>query len=428
MQKKAQVTIFIILGVLIVLFVALFFVFTSFDLKKYDTEKQAAAHALIQQCVEDVSVRGIRYLSAKGGYYHIPPDFVVYALEGSPALSYYPYYYKDHDLLVPDISILQEQYSYYLLATAQDCYANSSYSFEEVGEPYAQVSISENQLEITYDPQLVLVEENTRTTINEIELTIPSTYYQAYAAAAQLAGEQNTADNTFCLSCLQKYETNGIIQNIITQEIALEPNYIILFGLNYTEQARGDDILFMFAGQYTLSASEDGLALASIPEQDVIIGYSFTYQVQASKTGVTYTDSTDLFTIDPNTGIISFYPDETMLGTHLIEIQATDALGNIDTVLFLLTIMAPSEAPDLDYIGYQHGLVGETFSYNVTVTGAENQRIYYTDDTDLFAIDVLSGQISFVPTAEHVGTYTIMITAINEKGASSTEPLYLLIT
>lgn len=426
-RNKGQVTIFIILGLLAVVFVALFFVFTSFDLQKYDTEKQAAAHVLIEQCVQDVAARGIRLLSAKGGYYHIPPNFVVYAPEGSPVQSYYPYYYKNHDLLVPDISQLEEQFSYYLLATVQPCYTNSPYTFEETGDPSADVSISENEIKITYDPKLVLAEENSRTTINEIKITLPSTYAQAYVAAVQLTAEENTDDNTFCLTCLQKYEMNGIIENIITQEIALSPNYIILYALNYTEQATGETSLFMFAGQYTLTSPETNLILSSVPDQNVTIGYPFTYQVYASTSDVTFSDNSDFFTIDPLTGLISFYPDETMLGTHLIEIEAVDGARNIDTLLFLLTIRGFSEAPDIEYIGYQYVLAGEPFSYNVTATGAENQRIYYTDDTDLFDIDVLGGTISFVPTEDQVGSYTITITAINEKGVSSTELLYLII-
>jgi hypothetical protein len=159
------------------------------------------------------------------------------------------------------------------------------------------------------------------------------------------------------------------------------------------------------------------------------IGYPFTYHVETTNivdSPLTFTDSSDVFDIDPGTGIISFYPDEKMIGTHLVEVSVSDVLGHSDVTLFYITINAVAEAPALEYIGYVHAFANEKFTYNVTQTG--NQTLYYTDDTDLFDIGLLNGKISFMPTEEQKGVYNITIMGINDMGQSSTAVMSLIIT
>jgi hypothetical protein len=428
-MKRGQVTIFVLLGILLLFLVSFFFAFIAWDNVQPKTKAQVAASALIKQCVEDVAQQGIRILSAKGGYYEIPSHFVIYTYEDAFIQSYYPYYYKDNNLFVPDSAVLKEQFSLYLTANLRPCYGNTSFPFEYIGSDTAEVTFLDDSIEIKYDPQTKLIEQNVQTTLDEVTVSIPSTYYQAYLVASAIAVEQNTDDNTFCLTCLQKYKQESIIENIIIQEIALEPDYTIFYALNYTEQARGDQILFMFAGRYAISKQSSPLSLIPIPDQNMTIGYPFTYHVETTNivdSPLTFTDSSDVFDIDPGTGIISFYPDEKMIGTHLVEVSVSDVLGHSDVTLFYITINAVAEAPALEYIGYVHAFANEKFTYNVTQTG--NQTLYYTDDTDLFDIGLLNGKISFMPTEEQKGVYNITIMGINDMGQSSTAVMSLIIT
>ncbi len=432
MQKKGQVTIFIILGLLIVLFVALFFVFTSLDQKQIDTEKQTAVHKEIEACIETIIIQGIRSLSATGGFYEYPEHYVIYALENNPVTVFFPYYYKDQEDTAPTKDVLEEQFGKYIISRSDECSSNLTESrgmtISTIRESSASVSLGEKSIIVTYDPGIALVIDDETVTVQEIETEIPTGYYTAYRTALALAAEQNARGNTFCISCLVSYSNKGIINKITVEEIALSPYYAILYMLNFTEQSRGEEIFFMFAGRYALADEEKELSILDIKDQTIIIGYFYNFTVTAEGENVVFSDSTDLFDIDATTGEISFYPDEDDIGTHLIEISAMDASNNTDSALFYLTISSLSDAPVLNYIGYVQGFAQELFVYNVThVTQTGNQTVYYTDDTELFDIGLLNGNISFTPTQEQQGTYNITITAITDKGVSASEMMYLII-
>ena len=144
------------------------------------------------------------------------------------------------------------------------------------------------------------------------------------------------------------------------------------------------------------------------------MNYEFSYVVKANGKGLTYSDSTELFDINPNTGEIKFIPKEEDSGVHLIVVGVTDENGDTATQSFTLDISGFNNPPELDYIGYQSATVGQEFELVVKATDEEDQTLKYTDDSDLFDINADTGEIKFTPF--EVGVYDIKVTVIDEKG------------
>lgn len=426
MQKKAQVTLFIILGLIILLFAALFFTARILENKQLDTEKQIAIHTEIEQCIESLTIQGIRILSSRGGFYEYPENYVIYALEDNPLYAYFPYYYMDQKDTAPTKEELEEQFEKYLLSRSDECYENlEGVTLSTIKEDSATISIGEKSISVDYDPGIAVVTDDEIVMVQKVRIDIPSSYYIAYSTAVAIAREQNAQGNTFCISCLAAYSNNGAINNVKTEEIALSPYYAILYMNNFTEQSRGESIAFMFAGRYALGAEEEALSLSNIKDQEIIIGYNYNYKVLAQGKGIAFSDNTDLFDINATTGEISFYPDQDDVGTHLIEITATDAEGNSERTLFYLNITEYGEKPLIESIAAQSAAVGEEFTYKVNALASG--AVYFTDDTEVFDIDAATGNIAFTPTEEQRGTYNVTITAITEDGASAEEKMVLVV-
>lgn len=426
-RKKGQVTIFIVLGVLIVLFVALFFVFTSFEASEAVSETPAAVYALITQCAEDAAISGIPFLASKGGYYQVPSDYLLYAEENNPYFTPVPYYYTEGTLVALSEEVLAEQFELYLLTRVKDCYVNTTgYTFKEVGEEEVTVSFTDYALEILYDSQVALVDASSTTTIRPIEIQIPSSYYFAYTTALEIAEDQSDRGTLFCMTCLPDYK-EGAIQNILTEEVSSDDFYAIVYGINFTEGSTDETALFTFAGRYALSPETEDLRLLPIPDQSIVIGYPYEYRVLATKTAVEFSDNNDLFAIDASSGVISFYPDEEYIGTHLIEITVKDSEGNFDTTSFYLEITPVVSPIDISYVGTLAAPVGEQFNYTVSLIEETNETIYYFDDTAFFDVGLTSGALTFIPQEGQEGTYEITLTVTRQDGSTAEELMTLVI-
>jgi hypothetical protein len=425
--RKGQVTIFIILGIFIVVFVALFFVFATLDRSSTNEVIQAPVVVHIKQCVEDAAVRAIPYLSTRGGFYSYPDEYLVYTQESSPLFAVIPYYYKEGELFFPSQETLEDQFSLFLLNTTSSCSQNiTGYALEQQKQPAAKAVFSEESVEITYDPGIAIVAKGSTTTIGAFTFEIPTNYLKAYETAIALTQEENAKGNIFCLSCLEKYK-EGVIQTLETEEIAFSPYYAIIYSINFTEPTNDATAHFIFAGRYASETASQTFKILPIADQQLFIGYPYQYHVETTMPflNVTFTDNSDSFDIDPDTGIISFTPLEEDIGNQLVEITAKTVNSKMDSTFFYLNITSFSNAATLPYIGTLAAPVGDLFTYNITIT--ENQTVYYTDDSDLFDIGITSGKISFTPTETDIGTHTISITATNAHGASTTQEMNLVI-
>jgi hypothetical protein len=83
----------------------------------------------------------------------------------------------------------------------------------------------------------------------------------------------------------------------------------------------------------------------------------------------------------------------------------------VSVILFVLLVAlklagaAPYFDPDPDGTTF-NATQGVLFTYDVNATDPNNDTLNFTDDTDLFDIDILTGLINFTPTNDDVGNYT----------------------
>jgi PKD repeat protein len=141
---------------------------------------------------------------------------------------------------------------------------------------------------------------------------------------------------------------------------------------------------------------------------------------------ITFSDDSDLFEIDPQTGKIEFTPSNDDVGTHTITITASDEDGGVATVTFSIIISNTNDPPILNEINPQIAHEGQEFIMVVSATDLDSgDLLSFSDNSELFVIDPISGTITYIPKGKDEGKYTIQITVTDQSGGSDSKSFTL---
>jgi PKD repeat protein len=157
----------------------------------------------------------------------------------------------------------------------------------------------------------------------------------------------------------------------------------------------------------------------------------FTMQISAMDSQgdtITFSDNSDLFEIDPLSGVIEFTPLNDEVGTHFVTITAIDEDGGLATEEFSIIVTNTNDPPILNEINPQFAFEDHEFVLEVSASDPDlGDSLSYSDDSNLIYINSKTGEISFIPTNSDVGSWTITVTVTDSLGASDSESFLLTV-
>jgi hypothetical protein len=110
-----------------------------------------------------------------------------------------------------------------------------------------------------------------------------------------------------------------------------------------------------------------------------------------------------------------------IVGDHEIEINVTDPDGAFTVCGFTLSVLPARQ--DLFFqepsVHLPDARVGERYIYAIKVGGALAGNATFADNTTLFEIDPVSGNISFMPTEDDAGEHWVRITVTSGNETAS---------
>ncbi|MDD5086658.1 MAG: Ig-like domain-containing protein [Candidatus Nanoarchaeia archaeon] len=138
---------------------------------------------------------------------------------------------------------------------------------------------------------------------------------------------------------------------------------------------------------------------------------------------------TEIFEIDPLTGLINFTPNESIQGVYSINISVTDdgnpSLTDYEIVEFTIT---PNRNPLIDPITNQTATENQVFELQINSTDPDGDPIQFFDNSTIFNINLNTGLINFTPNKNHVGVYYIEINVTDNDGGINSTVFLLNIT
>ncbi|VVC00308.1 Uncharacterised protein [uncultured archaeon] len=154
--------------------------------------------------------------------------------------------------------------------------------------------------------------------------------------------------------------------------------------------------------------------IEKIAGQRADAGKEFVLQVRATdmeNDKLAYSDDSNLFDINSDTGLISFVPNRAVAGNHAIKISVSD--GNLsDSSTLKLEVIVPNEAPLLDVsMDRNEFTLLDEVVIKVNAIDLDNDRVYFSSDNRKFKFDGNSAFHWHVFDANSFGDYNVTITA-----------------
>ncbi len=263
MEKKGQVTIFIIIAILIISAILLLFFLEGDALKSYFGGKSSEISALsreanivkthVDNCLEISLEETIFINSLQGGYYRVPKDLKVF-FQNSNLFWDIPYYWIDEETLILSQSTLENQISLGVINEMKGCLNFSRFSFDtrySLERMEVETLIKEEEIYLNvFFPVSVKVGDSV-SLLEEFEIRVDSNYLSFYNLAVDLISEQKQHIDSLCISCLGDLSHIYDIE-ISTTEVFDDFDYIIIYYLKKEISKEKSFELYSFAHKFKL--------------------------------------------------------------------------------------------------------------------------------------------------------------------------------
>lgn len=258
MKKRGQITVFIILGITLLLLVVAFLSLKSFitaQHAKVEEEKTQqtilsgeSIKAYVQSCIERTTKDAILENSFSGGYFILPK-------KSTKDLFYnVPYYFQNEQDLSPPDELIANEIVKYIDEKLDQC-LNDFKPFKEQGyeivikeKPESEAIFSPKKITVkTSFPMTITIGESTKQ-ISNFMISIPAAeFYQNILTAREII--KNQENKEICISCfsnlalendlfvniLPMAENTFIIELMDNNYLINEQNYRLRFAIQYNE-------------------------------------------------------------------------------------------------------------------------------------------------------------------------------------------------
>ena len=344
MGKKAQVTIFIIIGILVMAAVTIFLVIRQqAAVMPAQAEAEIAAGApadfrpaviFTQKCLQRTLEDGIDIISRRGGYLDLPERSTVNA---STNTAYYFYLEQD---ISPTEDVMKSELTKYLDTQLPFCLRNYA-DFPGITAIYgplaSSITIDETGVKAETGANLRLALGSANYRQDTFQAKVPARLLTLFRAAKGLTAKQAETPDSICMSCI----ADAADENSINITVLDYQEDTLIFALrDDTVPVGGDALRFRFANRYLPPKEEEEVLPPSsiiIAAQTAEVGKEFTMTVPGAPDR-TFSDTTSLFDIDSKTGEIKFTANATQIGDYQIWITRTLPDESSDVKGFKLTI------------------------------------------------------------------------------------------
>jgi hypothetical protein len=203
MNDKAQVTTFIVMGLLLLVFVALFATLIadkniqtlSVDILPDDS---APLQTYVTSCLDSVTEEALVFIGLHGGYFVVPSD----AHEKIKV----PYYIDGDVKKVPSIEVVEEQLQLYIQVGMYVCLDNfesfkkEGYTIEE-GAPLVDVDLLPRKVLVSAQVPLMLQNGEKSIQLEKSTVEVPSRLFSIHAKILGLTASDRLDGDSFCLTC-----------------------------------------------------------------------------------------------------------------------------------------------------------------------------------------------------------------------------------
>lgn len=200
-SKKAQLTLFVLVSVLLVLAIVLYYFFQG-DFLNRDIPGSESVQEEILDCLDFTSKNALYFVSYQGGYVS-PPEK---SFSFSP--TFFAYYYYEGQSLMPSLDAIESQMALYVRENLDICLASLSDDDFVVSSDISLVSVQINEegVEFTVDDAVTIQKESSSM---QFDLSsYPQFYnvrlYDMYLMSEFFVNDLIEDEDYYCITCLSR--------------------------------------------------------------------------------------------------------------------------------------------------------------------------------------------------------------------------------
>jgi len=202
MKKKGQLTIFIIIGIILIAVIVLFFIFRgTIKIPGIGGGKETSSQSFLESCLEDAIKEGTETLALQGGYLE-PTIYKNFKFKGEEArdisyLCYTPNYYipcvNQEPLLIKHLK--NELYDY-IADDVRSCFDSLTSSLDKQGYSVNSnyrgfdIELNDNKIIVDIDAELDLTRAGETTKQTDFEIDIASKFYDLALVVQEIVNQE----------------------------------------------------------------------------------------------------------------------------------------------------------------------------------------------------------------------------------------------
>jgi hypothetical protein len=242
LNKRGQITIFVIIAVLILAIVGIYYITSNKGINQDPiTAETAPIYDGVYKCIEDTAIDALYYIGLTGGYYFSP----ILSDENGVAF----YYYEGENFMLSKEQ-LAEEISLTIDNTLHFC-TNEVLNITEFnitkGNITTNIEIGENKISINVEYPLTISKEDSNSILKNWEgIEIETQIGTIYNSIEQITLDQMTRED-LCLSCIADIAEENSLKIDLTSSDHATILFVVTdeeFGLN------GFDYEFSFVNKY----------------------------------------------------------------------------------------------------------------------------------------------------------------------------------
>lgn len=243
-MKRGQVTLFVILGLVLVVAIALLVYYKdnliSSDNKQEElsslSQEEQEIKSLVESCLNDKAKEALTLSGYQGFYVDVPNnnlDYSIYQI---------PYLYDNGINKVPSIEIIEEQLSKYIDENIAECYTISQDI--EFGNPETKTEIQNDKVLFTLNLPVKLNKGESASNLNEFNTEVKVRLGELYAIVKTFLDDSEK--DKLCLSCLLDLSVKN---DIYTEVVEVNEDIVVIFN-DQNSKINDDNYILQFAINY----------------------------------------------------------------------------------------------------------------------------------------------------------------------------------
>ena len=239
-NKKTQVTLFLILG-LVVLIAVFFMGYIAPDKAKSESPSSLLPlKSNIDFCVDEIAKQAVIYTGLYGGYYKVPEPKLVYFFDDVP------YYIYQGTNTMPSLTTIEAQISNYIMEQLPECVNNlRDFQGAKIEGAISSVNstVGKDSVLVYIDYPINVYKADVNTQFSKFRTEVPVRLDTIYSTASSIVEDKIRNNGALCADCLIDVSSeNNVFIDIVAHE-----NSLIFTIFDNVTKINDDDYIFSFA-------------------------------------------------------------------------------------------------------------------------------------------------------------------------------------